>query len=148
MKQAEDISILITDKDFQRLLSEWSGYSEEKKAEIYRDYELSAKDVELLRQLWFGLDFRSVEHSPTEIEEALDETIWKLAERGNINAKNNSIRRLYEHFAQIAAILIIPIILYTTYVQFFKANQSLHETAPQLVTVSLSGGNNHKTDVT
>ncbi|MBK5260998.1 MAG: FecR domain-containing protein [Peptostreptococcaceae bacterium] len=139
MQRTEEISILITDKNFQKVLSEWAGFSEEKKAEVYGEYELTAKDVEILQQLWFGLDFHSFDHPQTIIEEALDETIWKLAERKNAPFKNNPVRRLYEQFSRIAAILIVPIILYTAYIQFFKIDQAL-EVAPQLVTVSSQAG--------
>jgi ferric-dicitrate binding protein FerR (iron transport regulator) len=140
MKRAEDISILITDKNFQKILSEWSGLSEGEKAEVYRKYGLTAKDVEILLQMWLGLDFRSFEHPQTAIEEALEETIWKLADRNNTSITRNPIRRLYEQFAKIAAILIIPIIAYTAYVQFFQANKALPEVASQRVTVCSQAG--------
>ena len=140
MKRAEDISILITDKNFQKLLSDWTGFNEEKKAEVYSEYGLTAKDVELLLQLWFGLDFHSFEHPKALIEEALAETVWKMAERKNIHSGKRPIRRLYEQFARIAAILIIPIIIYTTYIQFFKVDQNLAEATSQLITVSSQAG--------
>ncbi len=140
MKRAEDISILITDKNFQKLLSEWTSFSEEKKAEVYNEYELTGKDVEILLQLWYGLDFHSFEHSQTIIEEALEETIWKMAERKNAILEKHPVKRLYEQFARIAAILIIPIITYTTYIQFFKVDQNLAESTSQLITVSSQAG--------
>ncbi|MDO9593027.1 MAG: FecR domain-containing protein, partial [Erysipelotrichaceae bacterium] len=140
MKRAEDISILITDKKFQKLLSEWPGFNEEKKAEVYSEYGLTAKDVEILLQLWFGLDFHSFERPKALIEEALAETIWQLSERKNAHSGKRPIKRLYEQFARIAAILIIPIILYTTYIQFFKVNQDLAEATSQLITVSSQAG--------
>jgi len=140
MKRAEDISILITDKNFQKLLSEWTDFNEGKKAEVYREYGLTAKDVEILLQLWFGLDFHSFEHPKALIEEALAETVWKIAERKNIHSGKRPIRRLYEQFARIAAILIIPIIIYTTYIQFFKVDQNLAEATSQQITVSSQAG--------
>lgn len=140
MKRAEDISILITDKNFQKLLSEWTSFSEEKKAEVYSEYGLTAKDIEILLQLWFGLDFHSLEHPKALIEEALGETIWKMAERKNAHSGKRPIRRLYEQFARIAAILIIPVILYTTYIQFFKVDRDLTEATSQLITVSSQSG--------
>ena len=140
MKRTEDISILITDKNFQKLLSEWTNFSEEKKAEVYGEYGLTAKDIEILRQLWFGLDFRSFEHTPAAIEEALEETIWKVAERKNVNSGINTVRRLYEQFAKIAAILIIPILFYTAYIQFFKDKQALSGAVSQLITVNSQAG--------
>ncbi len=140
MKRAEDISILITDKNIQKLLSEWTGFNEEKRAEVCSEYGLTAKDVEILLQLWFGLDFHSFEHPKALTEEALAETIWKIAERKNTHSAKRPIRRLYEQFARIAAILIIPIILYTTYIQFFKVDQNLTEATSQLITVSSQAG--------
>lgn len=140
MKRAEDISILITDKNFQKLLSDWTGFNQEKKAEIYSEYRLTAKDVEILLQLWFGLDFHSFEHPKVLIEEALAETIWKMAERKNAHSAKRPIRRLYEQFARIAAILIIPIIIYTTYIQFFKVDQNFAEATSRMITVSSQAG--------
>jgi transmembrane sensor len=140
MKRAEDISFLITDKNFQKVLSEWTGFSEGEKAEVYSEYGLMAKDVEFLHQLWLGLDFHSFEHPKAHIEEALTETVWKMAERKNTNSENRPIRRLYEQFARIAAILIIPIIIYTTYIQFFKVDRDLAEATSQIITVSSQAG--------
>jgi len=140
MKRDEDISILITDKNFQKLLSEWSSFNEEKKAEVYNEYGLTAKDVEILLQLWFGLDFQSFDHPKALIEEALAETVWKMAEGKNTHSGKRPIRRLYEQFARIAAILIIPIIIYTTYIQFFKVDQDLAEATSQMITVSSQAG--------
>lgn len=140
MKRAEDISILITDKNFQKLLSEWKGFTEEKKAEIYREYDLSTKDVEILLQLWLGLDFHSFKNPETLIEEALAETIWKVAESGNVPVLKRPIRKIYEQFARIAAILILPVILYTTYIQFFKTDLNQSQTTSQQVTVNSQSG--------
>lgn len=140
MKRVEDISILITDQKFRKLLSEWRGYNEEKKAEVYSEYELTAKDVEVLLQLWSGLDYHSFEHPKALVEEALTETIWKMAERKNAHSGKRPIRRLYEQFARIAAILIIPILLYTTYIRFYEVDQNSPESTSQLVTVSSQAG--------
>jgi ferric-dicitrate binding protein FerR (iron transport regulator) len=140
MKRAEDISILITDKNFQKLLSGWTDFDEEKKTEIYSEYRLTAKDVEILLQLWYGLDFRSFQHPQTITEEVLEETIWKMTERKNSISEKHPVKRLYEQFARIAAILIIPVLLYTTYIQFFKVDKNLAEATSQMITVSSQSG--------
>lgn len=140
MKQTKDISILLTNKNFQRLLSEWSGLSEEEKSEVYSKYKISAKDAEILLQLWFGLDFRLNELPQAAIEEALEETIWKLSERSDTPLKRTPIRRLYEQFARIAAILIIPIIIYASYFTFSGRVDSEKEIASQQVTVTSQAG--------
>lgn len=140
MKKADDISILLTDKNFQKILSEWVGLSKQKKAEVCREYKLTVKDVEILRQLWLGLDFHQFEHPKAIIEDALNETVWKLAERKITPVERNPLRKLYENFAKVAAILIVPIILYTAYIQFFEVNQALHEATSQLVTVNSQSG--------
>ncbi len=140
MKRAEDISILVTDKKFQKILLEWTRLSEEKKTEVYREYELTAKDVEILQQLWLGLDFHPFEHSPEVIQSALDETIWELAERNNGATQRVGFRKLQEQFSKIAAILIIPILLYTAYFQFFKIDTSALATSQQTITVNSQPG--------
>lgn len=140
MKQTKDISILLTDKNFQSLLSEWSGLSEEEKSEVYSKYKISAKDADILLQLWFGLDFRSNELPQAVIEEALEETIWKLSERNDTSLKRTPIRRLYEQFARIAAIFIIPLLLLTAYIQFFGSDNSGKEIASQQVTITSQAG--------
>jgi ferric-dicitrate binding protein FerR (iron transport regulator) len=139
MERAEDISILITDKDFQKVLSGWAGYSVEEKAEVFKEYGLTKKEFEILQQLWFGLDFKFPERPSAITEEALDETIWKLAEKGNPGVPKTPVRRIYEQFAKIAAILIIPVMLYTAYVQLFEGNGASPETA-QLITVNSQPG--------
>ncbi|HBL75585.1 MAG: hypothetical protein A2W90_05250 [Bacteroidetes bacterium GWF2_42_66] len=140
MKRAEDISILITDKNFQKLLPGWAGFTEEEKAEVYREYELTAKDIEILQQLWLGLDFHPSELSSEIIESALDETIWKVAERNNVTTRKIGFQKVYEQFSKIAAILIIPILLYTTYFQFFKTDASEPVGSQQIITVNSQPG--------
>lgn len=140
MKRGEDISFLVTDKKFQNILSEWADFSVEERADACREYELTVKEVEILRQLWFGLDFNQFKHSQTTIEEALDETIWKIAERKKSSSGKTPIRKLYEQFAKIAAILIVPILLYTTYIQFVKVNTPVYEVTAQMITVKSQPG--------
>lgn len=140
MKQANDISILITDKNFQKLLSEWSCYTEEEKAEVYREYQITANDIEILLKLWLGLDFLTFEHPQIMIEKELEKTVWKLVERKNSSSKKNTVRRLFEQFARIAAILFIPLLIYTSYIQFFNTKQAITESTSQLVTVNSQAG--------
>ena len=140
MGRTEDISILIADKDFQKILLGWGGLTETRKAEIYLEYELTENDMAVLRQMWLGLDFRKFEHPQPEIEKALEETIWKLSERNNPSGQSKLFRKLYKQFARVAAILIIPVILYTAYVQFFVQNKGVSEVASQQVTITSQAG--------
>ena len=140
MKRADDISTLLTDINFRKILSEWTDLSKEERANVYREYELAASDVDILRRLWLGLDFRRFEHSEAVVEDTLNEMIWKLAERKASLTEKSPARKLYEHFARIAAILIIPIVFYAVYVQFFRMDPAMPEAMPQLVTVSSQPG--------
>ena len=140
MKRTEDISILITDKSFQKILLEWGDLTETRKAEIYSEYELNIDDIVVLQQMWLSLDFITFEHPESEIEKALEETIWKLSERNNSSSQSTPLRKLYEQFARIAAILIIPVILYTTYIQFFGPDKAMTEVASQQITITSQAG--------
>lgn len=140
MKRAEDISMLLTDKGFRKIISEWLELSELRKAEVYRNYELTPNDVEILRQLFLGLDFRLYEHPEANIEEALNETVWKLTERKFIPEEKSHLKKLYLQFSKIAAVLIIPVIFYTAYIQFFRFSQVVPVEKPEMVTVSSQPG--------
>lgn len=140
MKRTEDISILITDKGFRKILFGWGNLTETCKAEIYSEYELTAADIDVLQQMCLSLDFRTFEHPKAEIEEALEETIWKLSERNHISGKSTPLRRLYKQFARIAAILIFPVILYTSYIQFFGQDKTLSELGAQQITITSQAG--------
>lgn len=140
MRRTDDISILLTDKDFQRILRKWNYLSDEEKAEVNRKYDLNEGDVAILRHLWSGLDFHQFHYPKGKIEDILDETIWKMAERKIVPAGKTEVKKLYESFSRIAAILIIPIILYTAYIQFVKENPVMLQSAEQMVTVSSQPG--------
>ncbi|WP_423130213.1 FecR family protein [Gaoshiqia sp. Z1-71] len=140
MKETEDISILLTDKDFQKILSNWKGYSEREKADIFGTYKLTAADVEILRQLWLGLDFCWFEHSRPMIESALNETLWKLAERKMDSGEKGLVSKLYGYFARVAAILLVPILLYTAYLYFSKPNPTNLQVTSRLITVDSQQG--------
>lgn len=144
MKQDEDISILITDKKFQSILSGWTGFDEEKKSQISKEYELTIEEVNTLQKLWLGLDFHTQEISAVEVESALNETLWSIAERKTALAEKTSIRKLYEQFAKIAAILLIPLMLYTVYIQFSNNKPSTYTTDQQLITVNTQAGTTTK----
>jgi ferric-dicitrate binding protein FerR (iron transport regulator) len=140
MEQKQDISMLITDREFQKILSEWSSISGEGKAEVCQKYSLTENDVKSLQQLWFGLDFQEFEQPQIEVEAALDETLWKLTERNSVASRSLS-RKLYDHFSRIAAILIIPVLIYTAYVQYggqFKSR--INNNLAQMVTVTSQSG--------
>jgi hypothetical protein len=140
MKRDEDISILLTNKNFQKILSAWSGYTEDEKAEIFTKYQLSQEEVNSLQQLWLGLDFHFQEHSSVEIENALDKTIWEIAER-RISPSVKSIgQKMYEEFSKIAAILIIPLILYSGYSIYKSSTSFASEEANQMININSQPG--------
>ncbi len=138
MKQNKNISILLADKDFQKILSDWTGLHEEKKAVICKEYSLTPQEISILQQIWLGLDFHFQEYPSAQIETALNETLWKIAERRNTVTGKSPIRKMYEQFAKIAAILIVPLILYTVYVQFY--NIQSYNTSVQTVSVNSQPG--------
>lgn len=140
MRRTDDISILLTDKDFQKILRKWKCLSDEEKAEVNREYDLNEDDVAILRHLWSGLNFHQFHHPKEKVEDVLNETIWKMAERKIVPAGKTGVKKIYESFSRIAAILIIPIILYTAYIQFVKDNPVMLQSAEQIVTVSSQPG--------
>lgn len=139
MKRTENISILLTDNNFQTILSGWKALNNETRKEVLREYDISDKEMEVLLQLWLGLDFRKFKQPETVIAESWDETIWKLAERYSHNEKKTVTKRLYTIFSKIAAVLIIPIILLTAYLYNNHRVISTSET-PQLVTIGCQPG--------
>ena len=66
--------------------------------------------------------------------------IWKIAERKNSSSEKTSIRKLYEQFAKIAAILIVSILFYTIYIHFLKVNPTVNEVTSQMITVKSQSG--------
>jgi len=140
MRRTEDISILLTDKDFQRILRRWKYYSDEERAKVYGEYNLKEGEIEILLHLWLGMDFQRFHLSEEMVEDTLNETIWKMAERKIVPEEKAGVKRIYESFSRIAAILIIPIIFYTAYIQFVKDNPDVPQLAKQMVTVSSQPG--------
>jgi|GEM_PF-335664 len=140
MEQNENISFLIADKKFQKILSDWTGFSEKEKSEICKEHQVSIEDVNFLRQIWLGLDFRFPEYPPEKVETALDETVWKIAERKNPVPGKSPMRKMYEQFAKIAAILIVPLLLYTVYIQTGDWSLKHQEGKNQIITVCSQPG--------
>lgn len=118
MNREKDISILITDKKFQALLAGWKDLTADQKKDVYKKYNLTADELKSLQQLYFGLDFRPNEIASSKIEESLNNTIWKLSTRNTHSEKKQITHRIYQQFARVAAILIIPLIIYLGYIQF------------------------------
>lgn len=134
-------SLLANNKKFQNILSGWINFSAAEKADICREYELTIEEIEILRQLWLGIDFKKFRHPRTIVDDTLEDIIWKIAERENAPIEKTFVRRLYEQFTKIAAILIVPILLYTTYIQFFKDDTSVaHTEISQIITVKSQAG--------
>jgi len=132
--------MLLTDKAFQKVLCDWAGFSDVEKAKVCSDFNVSEKEIGVLNILWSGLNFRLFEQPESVIEEALHETIWKLAEKSDEPFRKPVIRILYERFARIAAILIIPIILFTAYILFIHDNEVVPGTVSRMVTVTSQSG--------
>lgn len=121
MKNVEDISILLTGKKFQEILKKWPEFGEAKREEILTLYGISEADMNVLLQVWAGLRFRAVEYSPTEIEDAYEETLWKIAAQKRPNDSRFGIKIVYKYFSKVAAILLLPLLLYAIYVGYSKA---------------------------
>jgi transmembrane sensor len=139
MRSTEDISVLLTDKSFQKILAGWIGYDEPRKNRILLQYNLNENEVEQLRQLWLGLNFKKTEMPHNDVEQALQETVWKLAARNISSEGKSKMRNLYDQFAKVAAILIIPLFIYSIYVQF--PNSRLNNSADiQWITVNSQSG--------
>lgn len=140
MKRAEDISILITDKKFQKILIEWKSFTEKRKDDICREYDLSIEEVENLQQLWYGLDFRPYEISPSIIETALNEVNHRLFNKKTHIQKKSLTKIIFNQFAKVAAILILPILTYTSYLQFYNSDHNSENQSIQMVTVHSKEG--------
>jgi len=140
MKHANDISNLITDKEFHTVLREWNTYSTTKKAVVCREYNLSDKELSELYQIWYTLDFNSFEISPVLIENAFDEMVWKLANKKVEKNEKKTVVKLFNQFARIAAVLILPILIYAGYLQFYGHQTEVDSVASQLVTVACMNG--------
>lgn len=140
MERTEDKSILITDKEFQKVLMKWGELSKTQKTEIQKKHKLSDDDIVTLSQLLFSLDFKTFEQPQSVVDEAFKDTLWQLAERSNSSKHQFGSRNFHHYFSRIAAILIIPLLIYTIYIQFPGLNKFGAETASQLVTITSQTG--------
>ncbi len=118
MRRDEDISILLTDKNFQKVLSNWTASTDKEKSDICKKHNLNLEEINILRQIWLGLDFHSPDYHAEKIETALNDTLWEIAKKQNVIRGKSPMRALYERFSRIAALLIVPVILYAFYIQF------------------------------
>lgn len=139
MRRTEDISILLTDETFRKILSEWRDLDEAGKEKILREYELGSGDMAVLRQLSMSLDFRRFEHPETVVKEALNRTIWKIAERKMIPAEKPG-RQFFKVFSRIAAMLLIPMAIYLGYVQFYQTRTAGPLATQRSITVNSQPG--------
>ena len=141
MKEEKDQAILIANKEFQKILSTWKELNEKEKGLVCGKYDLKdTAEVDELRLLWLGLDFRVPELEDPTIEYQLEETIWKIADRkGRGIFGNSKFKKIHKHFGQIAAILIVPLLIYTGYLQFYNPS-SKQGKIPHLITVNASAG--------
>ncbi|VAW18499.1 Putative anti-sigma factor [hydrothermal vent metagenome] len=140
MERPKDISILLTDKTFQKILSDWHELSEGKKVEVFKEYQVSQEDIEVLHRLWLGLEFKPFKQPEIEVENALNETVWKLAEKNISRVAQKPLRKLFENFARIAAVLILPILTFSIYLYFQNNNPTIINVTPQLVTIHAQPG--------
>ncbi len=140
MKNAEDISILITDKEFQKVLLEWNTYDVDRKNAVCKEFQISEQEIGELLQLWHGMDFKTFEVAPELVETAFDEMIWKLANKRSDEGAGKPVKRLFNQFARIAAVLILPILLYTGYLQFYGQNRMFTSELSELVNVNCQRG--------
>jgi len=140
MKHADDISNLIANKEFQKVLREWNTYSKTKKATVCGEYNLPDEEISELHQIWYALDFKSFEVSDVLVDNAYDEMVWKLANRKIDKSEKKTAVKLFDQFARVAAVLIIPILIYAGYLQFYGHQTELDSVSSQLVTVACQNG--------
>ena len=74
----KDISELLTDNDFQKILAEWDDFTIDQKAEVRRLYHISNSEMESLLQLWSALKFKKNGLPQADIEDALNKTILMI----------------------------------------------------------------------
>lgn len=139
MSRSEDISILITDPDFQAVLAQWNSFTNEQKSATCHQFNLSEAEVEQVRKLWLSLRFQKKEQDPASVNQALQETLWKMAGSKKQSPGTSAVRQLYRHFSKIAAILIVPLLMYALYLQFRPAAQ-MPDVAAQWITVNSQSG--------
>ncbi len=140
MERAEDNAVLLTDPDFQKILTRWNDLKAPDRAAVYQKYGLTDREIKLLMQLWLSLDFRLFELPAPVIEQALDETLWHLAERKAVRSNRFGWNGFYSVFSKIAAIIIIPLLCYTAYVRFFSLNNLSSSDTLNMVTVDSQPG--------
>ncbi len=136
----KDISELLTDNDFQKILAEWDDFTIDQKAEVRRLYHISNSEMESLLQLWSALKFKKNGLPQADIEDALNKTILMINGIAEVQPKTRRIEKIYNVFSRVAAILILPLLLYT----FFgnpKRNKTIYrEPVNEIITVTAQPG--------
>lgn len=139
MKREEDISILLTDKNFRRLLSGWEDYDQEEKDELCRAYGLTYEGILSLLQMRAVLDFRRFRMPAGHVETALSEVMERVTAPGGRERKERPPRRLFEALLRIAAVLIVPVLVYAGVLQFYVLRQEKGNAAGVLTVRSQEG---------
>jgi hypothetical protein len=141
MKELEKNVHLLTNPDFQKVLSSWESSTNQQKEAICKEYGITVSMAGELYILWLALDLKIRKVPDDVIEAELESTIWKISENKKQKQPANKMKKLYLHFSKIAAILIIPIILYTVYNQFHKSGiEAPLAIVPQQIQVKSSTG--------
>ncbi len=133
MNRMDEIIDLLRQKDFQKYLYSWENLSDEKKSNVLSEFNLNHQDIEFARTLLLSLDFKECEQTEDDVDNSLEETIWKIAEREKkLTPSQNKLRKIVTTFSRIAAILLLPLLVYTI---FFRNNITVPEIEPQMLTV-------------
>lgn len=130
----DKLSELLLDSEFRKLLEQWPDTNAEKRLEITDRFGLKEKDVEEMYLVWVGTNFRKQTVPAEEIEKELSQTTLKIERRERQREANTfTTSRVITLFSRIAAILFVPLILYTAYLYFEKPDFTQQEL--QLVSV-------------
>ncbi|MGE4586640.1 MAG: FecR family protein, partial [Mangrovibacterium sp.] len=140
MKSTEELLNLLSDKEFIKKLLACNSLTGRGKASFFHAYMLSKEEAEIIRKLWAGLDFRRGELPAAVIESALNETVWKLAERNSLPAERTLLQKMYDRFARVAALLLIPLLIYAVYGRFFSFGPDWEGDEDRLITVCSQPG--------
>lgn len=140
MKEHEDIAVLLTDPEFREWLIAWNDLNPRDKEKVLDKYTLSAREMNTLLSLWAGLDFRQQKLQDSEIDLALNETLWKLASKKSEKAVSNFRLTFYRNFSKVAAILLLPLLVYVGYLHFSKPEELNRQTVQRMITVNSKPG--------
>jgi len=141
MEDEDYVSKLLLDPEFQHVLERWSETEPKKRQQLLAEFGLTTKDVEEMYVIWAGTRFRKQTVPADEIAAELAQTIWKIEERESQHAaKGVTKSKVVTFFYRAAAVLILPLLVYTAYLQLNTPAINFQEEELQLVSVQSQPG--------